>query len=146
MVIVGMTKRDSQDNIHSSPYLFHHFDLSELKLVSETEVYPNNLPLRFNYDADDCVVGYTRLQEQIDFKNSDPIYELENQSEYYFYPISLRADGFWNQECEDTAKKGNLKLIMTFGKALIHPVRVYILHIYDRIFKLSSERVPSFLD
>jgi hypothetical protein len=146
MVIVGMTLRDSQENMHSSPYLFNHFELAEMKLVSDDEVFPNGLPLRFNYSANDNIVGYTRLQEQIDFKNSDPIYELENQSEYYLYPISLRSDGFFSVDCQDSPKRGNLKLVLSFHKALIHPVRVYVVQVFDRIFQLSSQRVPSFVD
>ena len=143
MLMIAMVTNDAfNGNLEKNPFHFQHFDLDQIILYREGENIPGH-PLRPDFAGGKYARSYVHTMSAFNYPNTDDTNGLtydEFGKGYTIYAYDLTATGDVSASYRDPYTSNNLRLDLSFAKALPETINVLVYAIFDSQIEITQLR------
>ncbi len=146
-MLVGLVASKALSGTYNTtPFNFHHYNLSYLNAEIDGKIYPSN-GYSMDYDTHQTLTCYDGLCRVLgvfgDPERSLPFSRWEYEKGFTLYGFDFTPAGT-ERGALTLIKQGNLKLNLKFNKALTEPVLVVAYLVYDATISINNDRQAIF--
>ena len=143
LLMIAMVSNDAfNGSLGKSPFNFQHFDLHRIALYREGEVIPSR-PFTPNFKKEQYSRSYAHSMSAFNYMNTDDTNGLtyeEFGNGYTIYAYDLTATSDISASYRDAQSSSNLRLELSFSKALGETINVLVYAIFDSQIEITQLR------
>ena len=143
MLMVAMVENDAYNgNIKKNPFHFRHFDLNKIALYRDSDSIPGR-PFTPNFDEKHYARSYVNTMQTFHYFNTDDTNGLtyeEFANGYTIYAYDLTSTNDISASCRDVKNASNIRLELSFAKALPDTINVIVFFVVDGDINLTKVR------